>query len=182
MSAFAPCGLADFVPPFAISSFTLTNSTNADGSADSPDGGATLVLTGPNDGSGLPGYTEFTIVSPITGLFRFSYVYHSLDAPGRDSAGYVLNGAVHTLATADGQSGQVSIPVKTGDRIGFRIDTTDNIAEPGVLTISSFSPPAAAVPTISGVGMVLLAALLAGSGLVSMRLSGGSSAKGAGSC
>jgi hypothetical protein len=162
--AVVPAAKGDFVSPFALSNFTLTNSANANGSATTPDAGHTVILTGPNDGSGLVGSTELTIVSPATGLFRFDWVYNSLDSPGADSGGYVLNGQFVVLATADGQSGSVSVQVRTGDRIGFRVDTVDNIAEPGVLTITNFAPPAVAVPTLSTVGLLVLVLLLLMSG------------------
>jgi hypothetical protein len=162
--AVVPAAKGDFVSPFALSNFTLANSANANGSATTPDAGHTVILTGPNDGSGLVGSTELTIVSPATGLFRFDWVYNSLDSPGADSGGYVLNGQFVVLATADGQSGSVSVQVRTGDRIGFRVDTVDNIAEPGVLTITNFAPPAVAVPTLSTVGLLVLVLLLLMSG------------------
>ena len=127
--AVVPAAKADFVSPYALGDFTLVNSTPSDnGTAVTPDGGRTVVLTGPNDGSGLPGFTELTVLSRGTGLFRFDYVYTSLDTPNGDFAGYILNGRVVPLASASGQSGTVSVAVRPGDRIGFRIDTVDNIA------------------------------------------------------
>jgi hypothetical protein len=171
--AFAPAAKADFVSPYSLRDFTLLNSTPSDnGTAVTPDGGRTVVLTGPNDGSGLPGFTELTVLSQGTGLFRFDYVYTSLDTPNADSAGYILNGRVFPLAAASGQSGTVSVPVRPGDRIGFRIDTVDNIAEPGVLTISNFSAPSATpttVPTISTAAALVLAVLLCCSGLLLLK-------------
>ena len=171
--AFAPAAKADFVSPYALGDFTLLNSTPSDnGTAVTPDGGRTVVLTGPNDGSGLPGFTELTILSRGNGVFHFNYVYTSLDTPNADFAGYTLNGRVFPLATASGQSGTVSVPVRQGDRIGFRVDTVDNIAEPGVLTISNFSAPGATpttVPTLSTAAALLLAVLLCGSGLLLLK-------------
>jgi hypothetical protein len=171
--AVVPTAKADFVFPYALSDFTLLNSTPSDnGTAVTPDGGRTVIFTGPNDGSGLPGFTELTILSRGTGLFHFDYVYSSLDAPNGDFAGYILNGRVVPLASASGQSGTVSVAVRPGDRIGFRIDTVDNIGEPGVLTISNFSAPAAApttVPTLSTAAALVLAVLLSGSALLLLK-------------
>ncbi len=169
--AFAPRIEADFIPPYALSDFTLLNSANADGSATTSDGGHSIVLTGPNDGSGLPGYTSLTLVSKLGGVFRFHYTYNSLDSPGYDSASYIVNGQVTTFASADGQSGDVSVTVKPGDRFGFRVDTVDNQGEPGVLTISDFTGPAfaTAVPAASTASLPLLAVLLLASAWLWMR-------------
>src|SRR5450759_105242 len=43
--------------------FSLTNSTFANGHAETFDGGLSLLFTGPNDGSGVPGTTDLTMVS-----------------------------------------------------------------------------------------------------------------------
>jgi len=164
--AFVSGAEGDFVSPYALSDFTLTNSSFANGYASTPDNGQSVVFTGPNDGSGLPGYTELKVVSRGTGLFRFSWVYTSLDVAGADSAGYLLNGQLYPLATANGQSGSNTVPVRTGDVIGFRIDTTDNVGEPGVLTISNFSAPAPAqIPATSPLAEFVLFVALSGSGL-----------------
>jgi len=141
LGAFVLTAEGDFVSPYGLSDFTLTNSGFADGYAATPDNGHSVVLTGPNDGSGFPGYTQLTVISHGDGPFQFTWVYSSLDVPNADSAGYLLNGHLYTLATADGQSGTVSIPVHHGDVIGFRIDSVDNIGEPGVLTISTSPLP-----------------------------------------
>jgi hypothetical protein len=169
---FVPAAKADFVTPYALSDFTLVNSANANGTATTPDNGRTVVFTGPNDGSGLPGFTELTVVARGTGLFQFDYVYTSLDVADVDFAGYLVNGHFFPLATSSGQSGTISVPVNIGDHIGFRIDTLDNIAEPGVLTISKFSAPRPApvsVPALSTTATLILALLLSSSGLVLMR-------------
>src|ERR1700691_336799 len=55
---------ADFIGYYAVSNFTLTNSGGLipNGSVSSPNP-TTVVLTGTNDGSGLPGTTTLTIPS-----------------------------------------------------------------------------------------------------------------------
>src|SRR6478672_9838074 len=97
--ALVPGAKADFVSPYSLSDFTLSNSTSANGFAETPDGGHTVVFTGPNDGSGLPGFSELTAISRGTGLFRFHYAYTSFDSPNADSAGYLVNEQSFPLAT-----------------------------------------------------------------------------------
>lgn len=136
---------AAFMGDYAFSNFTVTNSADAMGFAMTPDGGLTLVLTGSNTGSGLPGTTDVTIASLGTGFLSFSYSYSTLD-PGGDVAGYVLGSQFIALADQDGQSSSVTVPVMVGQIFGFRIETIDNTFEPGILTLSNFSAPAAQGP------------------------------------
>lgn len=124
-----------------LADFTLTNSTFADGSAVSPDGGLSLVITGPNDGSGEPGTTDLTAIVEQSGVFQFDYLYSSLDQQGYDWAGYLLNGAFYWLADLNGESGTVTLPVLAGNTVGFEVDSVDNEGEPGILTVSNFSSP-----------------------------------------
>jgi len=154
---------AAFVGDYALGKWTLTNSFFANGQAISPDGGLTLILTGPNDGSGEAGTTDFTIAARADGFFRFDYLYTSLDDPGFDLAGYLLGTTFHFLADTSGQSGtSITVPVLTGDNIGFRIQSFDNMAEPGVLTITNFSAPTTtAVPEPGGFSLALLASVVA---------------------
>ena len=126
----------------AFQNFSLTNSTFANGHAETFDGGLSLLFTGPNDGSGEPGTTDLTMVVQSSGMFRFDYLYSSLDLPGYDFAGYLLSGNFFWLADSDGQSGTVSLPVFGGEIVGFRIGSQDNTGEPGVMTITNFSSPA----------------------------------------
>jgi len=157
---FLAPGNADFISPYALSDFTLTNSTFADGFAVTPDAGHSIILTGPNDGSGLPGHTDLTVLSRGAGPFHFKFTYNSLDLPNVDRAGYLINGVFQVIATTDGQTGSISVPAHAGDRIGFRIESDDNLAEPGVLTITDFSAGPAAVPATSLVSLILTGLLL----------------------
>ncbi len=125
----------------AFQNFTLTNSTLANGYAESFDDGTALLFTGPHDGSGEYGTTDLTTVVYSSGLFQFDYVYSSLDNPGFDFAGYLLNGRFIWLADTTGQSGTVSLPMLGGETAGFRIGSADNLGEPGVMTITNFSAP-----------------------------------------
>lgn len=143
---------AAFIGDYALSNFTLTNSADAMGFALTPDGGATVVLTGSNTGSGLEGTTDLTIASLGTGFLTFNYAYSTLDPDPNFDAGYYLLGAsVIQVANQDGQSGTITVPVMLGQIFGFRVGTSDNLGEPGVLTISNFSAPAASGPGDGGV-------------------------------
>lgn len=129
------------IGPYQLSSYTLTNTLDGNGYAITPDAGVTLILTGPNSGSDLPGATDLTIAAPETGLFQFSYQYSSLDLPGYDYAGYILGDDFFQLADTDGQSGSVSFPVIPGTNFGFRVGTVDNQGEPGVLSVRQMAKP-----------------------------------------
>jgi hypothetical protein len=140
VSVLAPRAHASFIGFYDFSSFTLSNQ-DADGTAMTPDGGLSVVITGGNTGSGLPGITDFLIVSPAVGMVHFEYSYFSLDIPLLDEAGYVVDGAYTMLADTSGGSGSADFSVNAGSTFGFRVATLDNEAEPGVFTISDFSAP-----------------------------------------
>jgi hypothetical protein len=154
-----------FTGEYDLANFTLLNSTFANGYATVAPGGLPLVLTGPNDGSGLPGITDLFIAAPAAGLVQFSFEYSTLDPdPGFDYAGYLLNGTFYQLADTVGQTGDVTFLVDPGILFGFRVGSVDNIGEPGVLTIISFSAPEseAYIPEPGSFVLVLSALLLFG--------------------
>lgn len=138
LAAAAPRAEAGFIGAYDFGLFTLTN-TFADGfAALSPDG--SLVLTGGNDGSSIPGITDFSIIAPATGTVSFNFSYSSLDLPAYDFAGFFVS-TFTKLADSDGESGTASFVATAGERFGFRVSTLDNTGEPGVLTIFDFSGP-----------------------------------------
>ncbi len=149
---------AAFVSPYALNNFMLIN-TNADGTAVTPDGGLSIVLTGGNNGSGMPGTTDLVTTAQAAGLVQFKYSYFSLDIAHQDFAGYFLGNAFTQIADVSGQMGTVSFMVPLGQTFGFRVGTADNQFEPGVLTLSSFSGPGAStgVPEPGGAQLLLLA-------------------------
>ncbi len=133
---------ASFTQYYSIDSFTLSNSSSTgNGTAMTPDAGASLVLTGSNDGSGEPGTTDFTILAPISGNVSFDYAFATLDTAGYEFAGYLVNGTFTQLADTDGESGAAQFSVASGDTFGFRVGTVDNTGGPGILTISDFEAP-----------------------------------------
>ena len=158
--ALAPQAQAGLIGYYELNSFTLTN-TNADGNVLSPDGGLTFILTGGNDGSGLGGFTDLLIAANASGTVQFTYRYASLDLPGFDFAGYLVGSTFTRIADSDGQSGGISFGVSSGQLFGFRIETLDNLSEPGILTVHDFSAPLANVgvpePPMSPIFLVIAA-------------------------
>lgn len=156
--ALAPRADAAFVGDYSLGRFALFNN-NADGSFATPDAGATLVLTGGNTGSGLPGTTDLLTTATGSGLVSFQYSYAALDFPGFDYAGYLLGNNFFQLADTNGQSGMASFGVTAGNSFGFRVGTLDNTGERGVFTVTNFSAPSgngAAVPEPGTAGLLLL--------------------------
>src|ERR1035437_2143312 len=143
--------------PYPLSFFLLTNS-NADGTAVSPDGGISVILTGGNNGSGLSGTTDLLAIATGLGSIQFQYTYFSLDAPTFDRAGYLIGDQFTPLADTTGQFGTALFLVVGGDSFGFRVATDDNPGEPGVFTISDFSVASPAVPEPATLPLVLAAA------------------------
>jgi len=143
--AFAPQAKATFINTYALSNFTLIN-TDADGSVMTPDNGVTVVLTGGNNGTGLSGTTDLTIVASAAGQVQFSWSYAACDVlgvcdtPGYDNAGYLLNNVFTQLADAP-LTGTTTFTVNAGDTFGFEMGTVDNSGEPGVLNITNFNAP-----------------------------------------
>lgn len=162
---------AAIIGNYTLNDFTLTNN-NGDGSATTTNGGSTLVFTGPNNGSGLPGSTDLTAVAGMAGLIQFQYTYSTLDiwdtsdptATPNDLAGYLLGSTFFQLADRNGQTGTASFAVSVGQIFGFRIVTADNIGEPGILTISA-SGGGADVPEPGTSSLLLVAGGTALAGL-----------------
>jgi len=128
---------ADFTGPYDHSLWTLDTYGGDGSAAGSAD---TLVLTGNNAGGRL--ITVYTIKSPGDGTFSFDWSYTCDDEFSRlDTAGYVIAGVVYKLAEETGQSGSVSVAVLEGDSIGFFVDTSDGLDQPGVLTVTGFDGP-----------------------------------------
>ena len=142
-SLLAPQAHAGFVGPYALANFSLINQ-NADGSRVTNDGGLSVVLTGGNNGTGISGTTDLTIAALASGTVHFQFSYSTLDDPGFDDAGFLLDGVYTRLAGGVGDpfSGVGNFAVVSGHTFGFRVATQDNTFEPGVFTISDFAAPA----------------------------------------
>ena len=140
LSILTPQASAAFLFDFApANTFQLVN-TNADGSVIATTD--QFLLTGGNTGSGDPGTTDFVATALSSGTVNFNWSYSSLDSPGFDFAGYLLNGNFFFLADTDGESGvnpcaTCSFQVNAGQSFGFRVGTADNQGEAGMLTVSA---------------------------------------------
>ncbi len=134
--AWIPQARAGFIFDFAQNGFTLKN-TNADGSVIQQNN--EITLTGGNNGSGLPGTTDFVANATGSGVIQFQFSYASADTPTFDFAGYLLNNNFSVLADTGGQAGTGMFPVSVGDSFGFRVGTADNTGEPGILTVTGVS-------------------------------------------
>ena len=130
---------AAFIGPYAPGNFSLVN-TNANGMATLQQDGSLLVI-GPQNGSGDSGTTDFLIAAVETGVVSFNFFYVSQDFPGFDYAGYILANSFTQLADTVGTSGLVTFNVMNGQTFGFRVGSADNTGEPGQLTISNFTAP-----------------------------------------
>jgi len=135
--ALAGVAGADFTGPYDHALWTL-NVYGGDGSAI---GDATsLVLTGNNAGFRM--ITTYTIKAPGDGTFAFDWSYTCDDEFTRlDTAGFVIAGVVYKVAEETGESGSISVAVLEGDSIGFFVDTSDGLDQPGVLTVTGFNGP-----------------------------------------
>jgi hypothetical protein len=162
-----PAAFAGFVGDYALTQFTLTN-TNANGSV-APIGIDAILLTGGNNGSGIEGFTDLLVSATGTGPVSFSFGFSTLDRQAItlggspwDSAFFLLNGTPTLLASTDGVSGNKSFNVTAGQKFGFRVATSDNTGEPGLLTVSNFSAPQplVSVPEPSNFSLTFLAVLI----------------------
>jgi hypothetical protein len=156
---------AAFVGAYAFPNFTLTNSGGLfpNGTAFA-EGSDSVVIIGTNDGSGLAGSTDLTILARNTGLFQFDYLFTTSDDPAFEFAGYLVGGNFFQFADTDGESGRVTTTITSGQTFGFRVGSVDNTGSPGILTITDFSTPAA-VPEPDGLQYLIIAA----SGLLGVR-------------
>jgi hypothetical protein len=168
----APQAKAGLIGYYSFGNWTVTNNdiggnqcgsvACTNGFAEPADGGLSAVLTGGNSGSAIPGTTDLVIQAIGTGLVQFQYSYFSLDTVALcgspcDLAGYLINGTFTALADdINQQPGTTSaFAVTAGDVFGFRVETADNLGEPGILTVTDFSAP---VPEPGTTSLILVAA------------------------
>lgn len=177
---------ADFIGYYSPGNFTLTNTfagfdpgtgdNTANGSAVFPNL-LTLVLTGTNDGSGVPAWTDLTIPAAADGFFQFSYAFTANVPDPNDPTASPAVADPHTqyacalvgsntscdpltpdqffLADRDGQIGTFKFSVTAGESIGFRVGGDGQGGIPGVLTVTNFSAP---VPEPGTFQLLLIAA------------------------
>jgi len=133
---------AAFTGPYATNRWTLVN-TNADGFVSYSNAPGQITLTGGNNQTYLPGYTEWRVNVTNAALLNFDWRYFTLeDNSGPfDRAGWRLNSMTNELARNDSTNlnGSVSAIVSAGDTFAFWVRTGDNLVAPGVLTITNFT-------------------------------------------
>ncbi len=127
-----------------------------------------LILTGPNDGSGFPGTTDFVATAASSVSITFYYTFTTWDDPSWEYAGYILtdnysidcSSCFYQLADTDGEQGSFTLNVLPNETFGFRVGSVDNTGYPGILTVGSVDP---AVPEPGSLSLAILgsAALLA---------------------
>jgi len=136
--------LPGFTGAYDFNNFTLTNSIPNNGSVVTTDAAiGTVVLIGGNDDSMTGSTTDWTItvISNGVGTVSFDWKYSSLDTPGDDSAGFLVNTLFTVLATADHQASTlpVTFNVVEDDVVGLRVQTLQNIGGAGEFTVSNFT-------------------------------------------
>jgi len=131
---------ADFSGDYNPSNWTLSKN-GGDGSVDTQFAPGTIVLTGSDTETGNNIDTDYTVpvVTVCGATIDFDWDYKSIDDPDYDTAFYLLNGGQTFLSTNSGENGSESVPVFAGDVFGFRVNTMDDFAGPGVLEVSNFS-------------------------------------------
>lgn len=153
---------ADFSGPYDVSNWAITP-VNSDPTVDTSGAPASVIITGPNNGTNLPGTLDFTIAVVGSGTWSFHWEYTSVDTDGFDNGAWLLNDGAPVLLAQNSDSpasGNESIPVVAGNIIGWRVESKDNLLGPGILTISNFSAPEAAgeVPAPSTLALLALGA------------------------
>jgi MYXO-CTERM domain-containing protein len=168
VSVVAPLALAGSTlcfaanPARAITSFAgnydpanWTQSVQGNGSIDTSNAPVSIMLNGPDDGSGNAQNVDFTIAAPAAGTVLFDWVYSTDDdAPDQDPFGFVLNGSFIQLSSDTGdsyQSDTAAFTVIAGDVFGFRQRAADSRFGSASTTISDFNfvtsaPPQSTVP------------------------------------
>jgi hypothetical protein len=119
-----------------------TTTTNGNGGVVNTSGAPYFIeLHSPDDGGGF-GFIDYTIIAPADGVFSFDWHYQSydVDGDGFDSSWYI-NDSVFFLSGTSGSSGTISALVSAGDVIGWRMEASDSIEGPAVLTVGNFSAP-----------------------------------------
>lgn len=133
---------AAFTGSYATNQWTLVNS-NANGSVGYSNAPGQIVLTGGNDQSRAPGYTEWRVNVTNAAQLQFNWRYSTLedDSGPFDRAGWRLNSAFHELARNDSTNlnGSVVVNVSVGDTFAFWVRTGDNLIAPGILTVTNFN-------------------------------------------
>ena len=139
-----PVAAVGFSGDYDPSKWTTTLSPASDGSVDTSNAPTDITITGPNNLQS-PSFINYTIKAPGSGFVIFDWLYSTIDFPGGDSFGYLINGT-QTLLTDDQTalpSGSTTFSVASGDIFGFYIASTDGGFGAGIATVYTFSGPGA---------------------------------------
>jgi hypothetical protein len=160
---------AAFVNSYAPDNFTLSNLGFSDGYAIPAADGSLVMLNGGNSGAGEPGTTDYTTNAAASGIVSFTYEYGSIDDPGYDSAGYLLDSVYTPLIDSAGlPPGTAQFFVNSGQTFGFRVSSKDNQGGSGTLIVSDFSAPEGSVAaTVPEPGTA--AAMVAGLAVLALK-------------
>ena len=144
---------AQFSGGYNTSNWTISKSPVSTGSVNTAGAPASILITGSDGAQAANVDTDYTIVAANSGIWSFSWSYHTNDTDGSpqfDPAGILINGVFTQLTNNSGavdQGGGFTAPyVTAGTVIGFRIRATDNIYGTATLSISNFSPPGGILP------------------------------------
>lgn len=133
---------AAFTGPYATNRWTLVNS-NANGFVNYSNAPGQITLTGGNNLTNAPGYTEWRVNVTNAALLQFNWRYFTLedDSGPFDRAGFRVNNEFTELARNDSTvlTGVASANVHPGDTFAFWVRTGDNLIAPGVLTVTNFN-------------------------------------------
>jgi hypothetical protein len=149
----ATVSFAQFSGSYAPANWTTTKSPASNGNINGAGARASIIITGSDGASATNVNTDFTIPVVASGLWSFSWSYHSNDSysdPKYDVVGVLINGVFTQLSSNTGsinQSGTYNgTSVTAGTVIGFRVMATDNLYGNATFTISNFSRPNGILP------------------------------------
>jgi len=136
---------AQFIGPYGPSNWTTTN-VNANGSVNTSGSPSSISITGPNNLSGSPGYTQFSTRALRTGSYSFNWSYTTPDAAPFDYPRFAINGTPVTFSTyntfgLNTQNGSQMYALTAGDTFGFQVYSVDNILGAATIIIDSFLYP-----------------------------------------
>ena len=108
LASLMALGLIFGAANYAKAAFVL-NTNGGNGSVSPIAGG--FQLYGNDSGFGSKHFTTYLDVAPVASTFAYDWAYNSLDAPGFDAAGYVVNNVFTELTNFSGTSGSVVLNV-----------------------------------------------------------------------
>lgn len=151
-----------------------TNSCPGDLTSSQMNSTGSVELIGGNFGNGLYGTTDLLITAATSGTVQVYWSYSSSDPSSSgtfpygcgvgftgscDDAGYLLDGNFVELADDIHQqtmSTLLTFSVTAGETFGFRVETLDNLGEPGIFTIMDPAVASGAVPEPRSGAVLLL--------------------------